>query len=132
MLTRTRAQAIVDALVKLRKAATDEQAIEVVALYPIWKVEVEYKVGDRVTFNDVLYKVLQDHISQENWNPEISPSLFTKVLVADDGTILPWEQPDSTNPYMTGDKVSHNGQNWVSIVDNNVWEPGVYGWEVIE
>lgn len=29
---------------------------------------------------------------------------------------------------MLGDKVTHNGKTWTSIVDNNVWEPGVYGW----
>lgn len=29
---------------------------------------------------------------------------------------------------LTGDKVAHNGKTWVSDVDNNVWEPGVYGW----
>lgn len=34
---------------------------------------------------------------------------------------------------MTGDKVRHNDKVWISIIDNNVWEPGVYGWnEVIE
>ena len=41
----------------------------------------------------------------------------------------PWEQPESTNPYMKGDKVTHAGRTWVSTIDNNVWEPGVYGWE---
>ena len=40
------------------------------------------------------------------------------------------EQPDSTNPYSKGDKVTHNGKMWVSTIDNNVWEPGVYGWEI--
>lgn len=63
--------------------------------------------------------------------PIEAPSLFAKVLISVDGTILAWEQPDSTNPYMLDNKVSHNGKNWVSIVDNNVWEPGVYGWEEI-
>ena len=43
-----------------------------------------------------------------------------------------WEQPDSTNPYMKGDKVSHNGKIWVSDIDNNVWAPGIYGWSEIE
>lgn len=42
--------------------------------------------------------------------------------------IAEWVQPDSTNPYMTGDRVLHNGSTWESTVDNNVWEPGVYGW----
>ena len=44
------------------------------------------------------------------------------------GEIAEWVQPDSTNPYMTGDRVLHNGSTWESTVDNNVWEPGVYGW----
>ena len=30
--------------------------------------------------------------------------------------------------YAKGAKVSHNGKHWISDVDNNVWEPGVYGW----
>jgi hypothetical protein len=29
------------------------------------------------------------------------------------------------------DKVKHNGYIWISVVDNNSWEPGVYGWEKI-
>lgn len=44
--------------------------------------------------------------------------------------ILPWVQPESTNPYQIGDLVSHNEQVWISIAADNVWEPGVYGWEV--
>ena len=43
-----------------------------------------------------------------------------------------WVQPDSTNPYMAGDKVTHNGAIWTSTVDNNVWEPGIYGWEEVD
>lgn len=132
MMTKSKARAVADALVKLRNAATDEQAIEVAVLYPEWKEECEYKIGDRVVFGNVLYKTLQDHTSQSTWTPDAAPSLFAKVLVADDGTILPWEQPESTNPYMKGDKVSYNGQTWVSIVDNNVWSPDAYGWEIVE
>ena len=64
--------------------------------------------------------------------PDTTPSLFAKVLIPDPETIPEWEQPDSTNPYNAGDKVSHNGKTWVSDIDNNVWEPGVYGWTKIE
>ena len=47
--------------------------------------------------------------------------------------VAEWVQPESTNPYMMGDRVLHNGNTWESTVDNNVWEPGVYGWiEIIE
>lgn len=118
--------------VKLREMATDEMSLQVPKLYPEWKENISYNLNDRVVFNEILYKVLQDHVSLSTWTPDVAPSLFAKVLVTDDNTILPWEQPDSTNPYMIGDKVFHNEQTWISIVDNNVWEPGVYGWEVIE
>ena len=60
-----------------------------------------------------------------------APSLFAKVLIPDTDTIPEWEQPDSTNPYAKGDKVTHNGKTWISTADGNVWEPGVYGWEEV-
>lgn len=118
--------------VKLRDMATDEVALQVPNLYPLWAAEIAYEVGERVLYNDVLYKVLQAHTSQETWTPDVSPSLFAKVLIPDENIIPEWEQPDSTNPYMVGDKVTHNEKTWISTVDNNVWEPGVYGWEVFE
>ena len=31
--------------------------------------------------------------------------------------------------YNKGDRVKHAGKVWASLVDANVWEPGVYGWE---
>ena len=119
-------------LVKLRDLATDEQALDVPALYPAWRSGVTYTAGQRLLYNSVLYKVLQDHTSQETWTPEAAPSLFAKVLIPDETVIPEWEQPDSTNPYRKGDKVTHNGKTWVSDIDNNVWEPGVSGWTEVQ
>lgn len=130
-MTRIEAQAFIDAFVKLRGLATDEMSLQVPNLYPVWKVGVNYMTGDRVLFNDILYKVLLGHASQEDWNPEVAPSLFAKVLIPDENVVPEWEQPDSTNTYKKGDKVTHNGKTWVSIVDTNSWEPGVYGWEEV-
>ena len=59
------------------------------------------------------------------------PSLFTTVLIEDQTIIPEWEQPTSTNGYMTGDKVMHNGITYESLVDNNVWEPGAAGTETL-
>ena len=43
-----------------------------------------------------------------------------------------WYQPiGAHDAYSMGDKVSHNSKHWKSTVNNNVWEPGVYGWEEI-
>ena len=114
--------------IKLREMTTDEMSLQVPNLYPMWKEGMAYAVGYRVLYNEVLYKVITAHTSQEDWTPDVSPSLFAKVLIPDENVIPEWEQPDSTNTYMSGDKVSHNGKTWVSTVDNNSWEPGVYGW----
>lgn len=109
---------------------TDEEAVEVPFAFPKWKTETAYTVGERIRFNEDLYRVLIDHTSQENWSPAEAPSLYARILPGQEGTeIGEWVQPDSTNPYMIGDKVRHNGKVWVSIIDYNVWEPGVYGWE---
>ena len=122
-MTLTEAKAIVEALVTLRASATDDQALQVPVLYPAWKPGVTYKPGDRVLYKGALYKVLTEHKSQDDWTPDAAVSLFAKVLISDPDTIPEWEQPDSTNPYMKGDKVTHSGSTWVSLVDNNVWEP---------
>ena len=112
--------------------ATDEVALQAITLYDEWNGDsVEYETGKRVRYNNILYKVLQDHTSQDDWMPDQAPSLFAKVLIPDENVIPEWEQPESTNPYMTGDKVTHNGKTWVSDVDGNVWEPGVYGWSEV-
>lgn len=124
-------------LVRFLKAAivtaNDEAALTGKDLYPLWNETAIYKKDQRVRFNNVLYKCLQSHTAQATWTPTDAPSLWAKVLIPDPEVIPEWEQPESTNPYMKGDKVKHKGKTWVSTVDNNVWEPGVYGWtEVTE
>ena len=130
-MTLEEAKAIIDALVTLRNSAADEQALKASTLYPKWKAGTDYQKDKRVLYNDILYKVLTDHTSQADWTPDAAPSLFAKVLIPDKNVIPEWEQPESTNPYGKGDKVTHNGKTWWSTIDGNVWEPGVYGWEEI-
>lgn len=123
------------AVKQARQVTDDKEALSLQVLYKQWNKQIgkTLQVGEYINHNDILYKVLQEHVVQDNWAPDVSPSLFAKVLVDPTGeTILDWEQPDSTNPYMKGDKVKHNGATYESEVDNNVWEPGVYGWVVIE
>lgn len=128
-MTRQEAEQFVQSIVTIRESATDERALEAVPIYPAWKTSKSYIVGERIRYNGILYKVLQAHTSQEDWTPDVAVSLFAKVLISYPTTIPAWEQPESTNPYKKGDKVTHNGSTWISTIDNNVWEPGVYGWE---
>lgn len=110
----------------------DAAALQAVCLHPHWAAGQAYAAGYKVQRGDALYKCLQAHTAQADWTPDAAPSLWAKVLIPDETVIPEWEQPDSTNPYSSGDKVTHNGKTWVSNIDNNVWEPGVYGWTEIE
>ncbi len=92
-----------------------------------WEPGSFMSAGELVEHNEALYKVLQSHQSQEDWTPDVSPSLFAPLLTSPTGEVLEWVQPDSTNPYMKGDKVTHNGKTWESMVDVNTWEPGAPG-----
>lgn len=110
----------------------DEEAVENTVLFPKWAAGVEYKKDDKVRYEGTLYKVLQAHTSISTWTPEAAPSLFAHVL-SESGQVLPWEQPDSTNAYMTGDRVWYNNEMYESLVDNNVWSPEAYpaGWRKV-
>ena len=113
---------------------TDEQALQVSLIFDEWNGNsIKYTVGERILYNSVLYKVLIEHTSQEAWAPDVSPSLFAKVINETvDGSIPEWVQPDATNAYSTGDKVLFEGNVYVSLIDNNVWSPTAYpaGWKL--
>lgn len=130
------AKPIREAMDKAGCMLTDEQATEVIALYRVWEPGVKYELGERRLYGGKLYTCLLTHEALEVWNPEDVPSLWARVLIPDPDTIPEWQQPDSTNGYKLGDKVTHNGKTWeCTMVDgggNNIWEPGVYGWEVVE
>lgn len=134
-----------DLIEKAMNSLSDEEALIGTTLFPLWTdlLAKEYiftqeavDAGFRCQYKDVLYKVLQPHTIQETWAPDVSPSLFSVVLIPDENVIPEWVQPDSTNPYMKGDRVTHNGVTYESLIDNNTWEPGVVGteslWAVVE
>ena len=104
---------------------TDEQGIELINLFEPWMLK-SYVVGDRIRYGDKLYRCVQAHTSQSDWMPNILPALWTVVSVEEWSQ---WVQPiGAQDAYNTGDKVTYNDKHWVSIIDANVWEPGVYGW----
>lgn len=123
-------------LAKLQaKTLPDDQALKVPALFPQWSDNlVNYRKGDRVVYLGTLYRVLQDHRSQSSWAPDSAPSLFARVLPGQSGNETDasgkpgqWVQPDSTNPYKKGDKVTYKGHVWECTADGNVWAPGSVG-----
>ena len=124
--------AVDNVLVDILPLLDDEQAEQVKNFFKPWAVDKCYEVGDRVLYNDILWKCIQAHTSQEDWTPDVSASLWSRTgQNPENPDATPeWIQPTGAqDAYQTGDKVTHNGYVWVSTTDNNVWEPGVYGWE---
>ena len=99
--------------------------------FEAWNYPIEYKIGQLRQYEGILYKCVQAHTSQADWTPDTAVSLWTAT--ADPAEEYPqWVQPvGAHDAYMTGDKVTYNNQHYISTVDNNVWQPDVYGWEEI-
>ena len=107
----------------------DEEAETVTELFDAWDAGVSYAVGDRRKYDGLLYRCVQAHTSQVGWEPPIVAALWARTSVEE---WPEWIQPTGAqDAYSLGDKVSHNEKHWVSNVDGNVWEPGVYGWDAI-
>lgn len=129
MITREKAIALRKLIEKLSADLSDAEAYTAPELFPMWTLKA-YQTGDRVQYNGLLYKCLQSHTAQADWTPDTAVSLWVRV---DDPAIEwpEWRQPTGAqDAYAKGSKVSwpKDDRRWISDVDNNVWEPGVYGW----
>ena len=114
-------------LVQTAASLPDADALTAPELFPAWGAGTDYEISVRVRYAGKLYRCEQAHTAQDGWEPPVTPALWTEV--AKPGEIPEWKQPTGAqDAYNTGDKVRHNDAVWVSDVDGNVWEPGVYGW----
>lgn len=128
-MTRAKVKQLRQLIEQLAVTLDDEAALTGVELFPVWAIGRAYATGDRVQHGGTLYKCVQAHTSQADWTPDATPALWVVVSIDE---YPEWVQPTGAHDaYNTGDKVTHNGKTWVSDVDNNVWEPGVYGWKGI-
>jgi hypothetical protein len=99
-----------------------------VSAYPTWVSPHPYALRDVVAFDGQSYECLQAHTSQIDWQPPMVPALW-KVFVPVDAGPQPWVQPTGAqDAYPLGAQVTHNGHLWTSTYNDNVWEPGVFGW----
>ena len=131
MITRAKAYKLRELIVKASASLDDSDALEGVELFDEWAVDTKYAKDKRLRYEGILYKVLQEHTSQEDWTPDKAVSLFVRV---DDPSIeFPeWRQPTGAHDaYAEGAKVSHNGKHWISTIPANAYEPGVYGWDEV-
>ena len=127
-----RARALRPYIEKASVSLSDEDALQAVELFPQWVTGRAYAVDERLQYKNVLYRVVQAHTSQADWTPDITPALF--VVVSLD------EWPEFVQPtgahdaYKKGDKVTFEGNHYISLIDGNVYSPAAYpaGWKEIE
>ena len=137
-MTRAQAYALRAMIEKAAVSLDDTDAPKAVELFPEWKPDTHYErhehpVRVRNPYDGLLYQLVPEtHDSQADWPPHLVPAIWAKVLIPDPEVIYDWEQPDSTNPYKKGDKVRHKGKIWISDIDGNIWEPGVFGCSEVE
>ena len=87
------------------------------------------KKDARYQYNGVLYRVVQEHTTQDDWTPDKTPALWVKV------TLEEWPefvQPSNAeDAYNKGDKITYKGEKYICKIDGCVWAPDAYpeGWE---
>jgi hypothetical protein len=96
-----------------------------------WRAGITVNTDDVYYHNGNLYKVIQPHTTQSDWQPNITPALWKRYHEPEEGP-QPWVQPAGAHDaYQLGDMVTYGGQTWRSTINANVWQPGVYGWVVV-
>lgn len=133
-MKRDRAYQLRNLIVKASASLPDEDALSAVELFKPWVADTAYSVDERIRYGGKLYRCVQGHTSQADWTPDTTPALWTEVAL--EGVIPVWRQPTGAqDAYAKGDKVHFptvEDAVYISTVDSNVWQPGVYGWEMIE
>lgn len=76
----TAAKQLRRALEMFAQTLTDEQALEVAAVYSQWEPGKSYETGKILLYGDQLYRVAQAHTSQADWIPgQGTESLYTAI-----------------------------------------------------
>ena len=132
MITEARARQLRSLIEKASASLSDDDALSAVTLFPEWRPGIAVAADERYEYEAKLYRCVQAHTTQDGWEPDKTPALWTEV--AKPGEIPVWRQPTGAqDAYQTGDKVhfpTAEDAVYVSTVDNNVWSPDSYGWEV--
>ena len=116
------AQEIRKAIDVFAKNQTDETLIDNKAAFSPWRAGLQVTIGQILRYNDDIYRVNQSHTTQDDWTPDITPALYTKISLEE---YPQWVQPTGAHDaYNKGDKVSDEGKHWISEIDGNVWKPG--------
>lgn len=116
----------------------EKEALQVPDLFEEWKPDKKYNIDKIIKYGvdddgiTQLYIVVQKHVSQKEWSPDAQKSMYKNISFSEEGHDV-WVQPlGYSDAYQTGDVVSHDDILYISTVDQNTWEPLIYGWDLYE
>lgn len=94
-------------------ALNDDEALKVKDMYPVWTPGIEVKTGEKYQHEDGLWRVRQDHTTQEGWEPSMdTASLWERIDEEHAGTLedpIPYTPPMEIfkDKYYTQDGVTY-------------------------
>src|SRR5690606_2344540 len=98
---------------------------------PPFRAGVQVQAGEVYQYQRNLYEVVQSHTTQADWTPDVTYALW-KRWYNPDNEPEPYRQPQGAHDaYRKGQRVTHGGFTWESLIDNNVWQPGAVGTEAL-
>ena len=113
----------------LARSMTPSDILSVSSFIPEFDPKLNYASKDVVTYASIPYQAIQKVAANSGKTPDKATSWWRRVGSPDSNGVYPWVQPLGTeDAYDRGDTVTYKDKTWISDVDHNVWEPGVYGW----
>lgn len=110
----------------------ENELLDMIDLYESYEIGKSYQTDDIFKYEGKLYKVIQEHTSQDDWIPSELPALYLNLMP--ENVIPEWVQPTgSLDAYNIGDKVIFEGDVYECIIDGNTWSPTDYpqGWKML-
>lgn len=119
---------------QLLQANDDTTIIDCEDLVDNWQIDNAYTVNDICRYEGQVYRCVQAHTSQTDWQPSQTPALWAIKHTKNKDNPKPFVQPTGAHDaYMKDEVVLYNDRVYISIVDNNVYSPDAYaqGWNLV-
>lgn len=68
------------------KTLEDDAIVACKDLLPKWEINLSVKKDECYTYNDKVYRVVQEHTTQDSWTPDKTPAMWVVIDITHAGT----------------------------------------------
>ena len=110
------------------KTLTDEQALSVSLLFEEWEKDKDYEKDQIIRHKEELYRIGQDHMSQEQYPPDSEgvTALYSHIKIDEETGYEVWKAWDGVSGIYQMDTPvidPNDDKVYISKIPNNVWGP---------